>query len=53
MGNAPAAPQDSAIMCPICGDAMVKRMATCVANVGKAFWGCSAFPVYVGTRGIG
>lgn len=51
--GAGAAAQDSATMCPVCGGAMVKRVAKRGANVGKAFWGCSAFPVCAGTRSIG
>jgi restriction system protein len=48
-----AAAQDCARMCPVCGGAMVKRVAKRGANVGKAFWGCSTFPVCAGTRSIG
>lgn len=36
--------QDAAIICPRCGTAMVMRTAKKGNNVGKQFWGCSAFP---------
>lgn len=35
--------------CPVCGSPMVRREAKRGANVGKAFYGCSRFPV---CRGI-
>jgi restriction system protein len=35
--------------CPICGGAMVRRVARRGANVGNAFWGCAAFPRCKGT----
>jgi hypothetical protein len=31
-------------VCPICGDAMVKRIATRGPSAGGSFWGCSRFP---------
>jgi predicted RNA-binding Zn-ribbon protein involved in translation (DUF1610 family) len=39
----------SALACPACGSAMVKRVAKRGANAGNAFWGCSEFPKCRGT----
>lgn len=36
--------------CPVCGSAMVQRVARRGANAGEAFWGCSRFPNCRGTR---
>jgi restriction system protein len=36
--------------CPLCGGAMVKRLARRGANAGKTFWGCYRFPECRGTR---
>lgn len=36
--------------CPLCGSAMVKRIARKGANAGNEFWGCSAYPGCRGTR---
>lgn len=36
-------------VCPICGDAMVKRIATRGPSAGASFWGCSRFPACRGT----
>jgi len=36
-------------ICPICGDAMVKRIATRGPSAGASFWGCSRFPTCRGT----
>jgi restriction system protein len=36
-------------ICPICGDAMVKRITTRGPSAGSSFWGCSRFPVCRGT----
>ena len=36
--------------CPVCAAAMVSRTARKGANAGKAFWGCSGYPVCKGTR---
>lgn len=41
--NTPA-PDPEQMVCPRCGAAMVKRVATKGANAGKEFWGCSNFP---------
>jgi restriction system protein len=30
--------------CPVCGAAMVKRVAKSGSNAGNAFYGCSTFP---------
>ncbi|MDI1310492.1 MAG: restriction endonuclease [Methylotenera sp.] len=35
--------------CPLCGSAMVKRIARKGANAGNEFWGCSAYPRCRGT----
>lgn len=45
----PAAPAPSPPACPQCGQAMVKRRAKQGAQVGKEFWGCSAYPACRGT----
>ncbi len=36
--------------CPVCAREMVLRIAKKGKNVGKRFWGCSAFPKCRGTR---
>jgi restriction system protein len=36
--------------CPLCGSAMVKRIARKGANAGNEFWGCSAYPECKGTK---
>ena len=36
--------------CPVCAAAMVGRTARKGDNAGKAFWGCSGYPVCKGTR---
>lgn len=36
-------------VCPICGDAMVKRIAKRRPKAGGSFWGCSRFPTCRGT----
>ena len=36
-------------ICPICGEAMVKRIATRGPSAGASFWGCSRFPTCRGT----
>jgi restriction system protein len=36
-------------VCPICGEAMVKRIATKGPSSGSSFWGCSRFPTCRGT----
>ena len=36
--------------CPVCAAAMVSRTARKGANAGRAFWGCSGYPVCKGTR---
>ena len=36
-------------VCPICGDAMVKRITTRGPSAGASFWGCSRFPACRGT----
>ncbi|MGO4279014.1 MULTISPECIES: restriction endonuclease [Cupriavidus] len=38
--------------CPKCGAQMLQRIAKQGANVGKAFWGCEAFPKCRGVRGL-
>lgn len=35
---------DDAVICPRCGAAMILRTAKKGDNVGKQFWGCTAFP---------
>lgn len=46
----PAAPHTSAVTCPICHAAMVRRKARMGHGAGKYFWGCSRFPMCRGTR---
>lgn len=53
---APVDPQmpdaaSSVPLCPVCDRDMVLRTAKKGKNVGKQFWGCSAFPKCRGTRG--
>jgi restriction system protein len=36
--------------CPICSQAMVKRVAKRSPNAGNVFWGCSSYPSCRGTR---
>ncbi len=36
--------------CPVCGSAMVRRVAKRGRNAGDAFWGCSRYPACRGTR---
>jgi len=47
-GAGPAAAQaatpQAAPACPVCGSAMVKRVAKSGSNAGNAFYGCSMFP---------
>jgi restriction system protein len=43
-----AAPSNPA--CPFCGKEMVQRIAQKGKNIGKRFWGCSAYPKCRGTR---
>jgi ssDNA-binding Zn-finger/Zn-ribbon topoisomerase 1 len=38
--------------CPICGSEMVLRETKKGDNLGKQFWGCSAFPKCRGTRTV-
>ncbi|MEO7481178.1 MAG: restriction endonuclease [Sulfuriferula sp.] len=45
-----AVPTGSALACPFCQSAMVKRTAKRGANSGNAFWGCSQYPACKGTR---
>ena len=54
--QAPVDPQipdavSSVLLCPVCDREMVLRTAKKGKNVGKQFWGCSAFPKCRGTRG--
>ncbi|HEX9392498.1 MAG TPA: restriction endonuclease [Usitatibacteraceae bacterium] len=46
-----AAAPAAAVACPVCGSAMVKRVAGKGVNAGSAFWGCSRYPGCRGTRG--
>lgn len=39
--------------CPVCSNAMIKRIAKRGANAGKAFWGCTSYPACRGTRPMG
>lgn len=48
--DSPATASASAPACPLCNSAMVKRTAKRGTNAGKAFWGCSQYPVCKGTR---
>lgn len=36
--------------CPLCSSEMVRRKAKRGTNVGKAFWGCTKYPVCKGTH---
>ena len=36
--------QTDVVVCPSCGNKMVKRIAQRGPNAGKAFWGCSSYP---------
>lgn len=36
--------------CPVCGSAMVRRVAQRGARAGESFWGCSRYPSCRGTR---
>lgn len=38
--------------CPVCGKAMVRRMARVGSKAGGSFWGCSGYPQCRGTRTI-
>ena len=38
--------------CPVCAQAMVRRVAKRGASAGNAFWGCSSYPSCKGTRPI-
>ena len=53
----PFAPTDSVqlgkMACPVCSNAMIKRIAKRGANAGKAFWGCTSYPACRGTRPMG
>lgn len=40
-------------LCPICGTAMILRVARKGNKKGKEFWGCSNFPACRGTKNIG
>jgi restriction system protein len=35
--------------CPLCGSAMIQRIAKKGANAGSKFWGCSTYPNCRGT----
>jgi restriction system protein len=39
-----------AAVCPRCGSSMVHRVARRGAERGRAFWGCSRYPLCSGTR---
>ena len=39
--------------CPVCGAAMVRRVAKKGSSAGEAFWGCTRFPQCRGTRPAG
>jgi restriction system protein len=41
----PASVPLSFVSCPLCGGAMVKRIAKQGPNSGNSFWGCKAFPM--------
>lgn len=45
--------QGAGVACPVCGGAMLQRVAKQGANAGKQFWGCSTYPACKGTRAIG
>ena len=38
--------------CPACGKPMVERVARQGPRAGKAFWGCTAYPLCAGTRPV-
>lgn len=42
----------TAVHCPDCGAAMVRRVAKRGVNAGNAFWGCSSYPSCRGVRAI-
>ena len=46
----PSSTQAMAPTCPRCGSDMRKRVAKRGAQPGEAFWGCSRYPKYHGTR---
>lgn len=46
----PASSHASAVTCPICHAAMVRRKARVGRRAGKYFWGCSRYPQCHGTR---
>ncbi len=48
--DSPAVATASALACPVCQSAMVKRTAKRGVNAGNAFWGCSQYPACKGTR---
>ncbi len=48
--DSPAVATASALACPVCQSAMVKRTAKRGTNSGNAFWGCSQYPACKGTR---
>jgi restriction system protein len=41
---------ETAVVCPTCSSAMVRRVAKRGENAGKAFWGCTGYPSCRGTR---
>lgn len=45
-------PAPDAATCPMCGSAMVKRIAKRGGQAGSEFWGCSRYPACTGTRAI-
>ena len=47
-----AAAPAAAVVCPVCGSAMVKRTASKGANAGSQFWGCPKYPGCRGTRAV-
>ncbi len=47
-----AASTASALQCPKCAQAMVRRVARRGANAGGEFWGCTGWPGCKGTREI-
>jgi restriction system protein len=47
-----ASTMNTALLCPLCAKAMVKRVAKRGGTSGSAFWGCSAFPACRGTRQV-
>jgi restriction system protein len=50
--RAPSRPKTEVPSCPKCGSTMVRRTAKHGANAGNAFWGCSTYPRFSGTRAI-